>query len=270
MTRLHTFHGRARLGWGAAMLLALALGLASASARAALQDEIQVYTDEINDPGEYGLEWHVNSTPSGGATPSYPGEVTSHHGLRITPEFSRGLTRTLEVGLYVPAAWAAGGAFYTPGLKARLKWLPIQSQDTGGFFAGVNLELSQVSQRFAKSPRGGEIRNILGWRNDDWLLVVNPIFGLELSNGASRTPGLEWATKINRKVAPGVSLGWERYNDRGPYNHALPVAEQTRVNYVVADVEGKDWDFNFGIGRGNTAASDKWTVKAIVGFPLGQ
>ena len=49
----------------------------------AVTDEIQVYTDEINQPGEYGVEWHLNSTPSGVSAPSYPGEITSHHGLRI-------------------------------------------------------------------------------------------------------------------------------------------------------------------------------------------
>jgi hypothetical protein len=236
---------------------------------AALQDEIQVYTDEINQPGEYGVEWHMNSTPSGLSTPSYAGEITSHHGLRITPEFSRGLTKTVELGLYVPTAFSSGGTFYAPGLKARVKWLPIQSQDTGGFFAGVNLELSQVSQRFSPSARNAEIRNILGWRNEDWLVSINPIFGLALSSGAAHTPGLEIATKINRKVAAGWSVGWERYHDRGPYNRFLPYPEQTLVNYLVLDHEGQHFDLNFGIGRGQTTSSDHWTVKAIVGFPLG-
>jgi hypothetical protein len=239
------------------------------TALAALQDEIQVYTDEINQPGEYGLEWHINSTPSGISTPGYSGEITSHHGLRITPEFSRGLTKSLEVGLYVPTAFSPRASFHAPGLKARLKWLPFQSQDTGGFFAGVNVELSQINQRFAQSPRSGEIRNILGWRNDDWLLAINPIFGLELSSGRPRTPGLEIATKINRHVAPGWSLGWERYHDRGPYNGFLPSAQQTLVNYLVLDHEAKGYDLNFGVGRGQTTASDKWTLKAILGFAFG-
>ena len=264
---LWNFFNRPR-GWVARWLFSIAL-FASLPAWAALQDEIQVYTDEINQPGEYGVEWHLNSTPSGVSAPSYPGEITSHHGLRITPEFSRGLTKTVELGLYVPMAWSSGGAFYAPGLKARVKWLPIQAQDTGGFFAGVNLELSQVSQRFSPSARNAEIRNILGWRNDDWLVAINPIFGLQLSSGAARTPGLEIATKINRKVAAGWSVGWERYHDRGPYNRFLPYPEQTLVNYLVLDHEGQHFDLNFGIGRGQTTASDHWTLKAIVGFPLG-
>ena len=92
-----------------------------------------------------------------------------------------------------------------------------------------------MSQRFAQSPRGGEIRNILGWRNDDWLVAVNPIFGLSFSSGVGHTPGLELATKLNRRIAPGWSLGWERYHDRGPYNRFLPGSEQTLVNYLVLE-----------------------------------
>jgi hypothetical protein len=249
-------------------LIGVCICVAPGLALAALQDEIQVYTDEINAPGEYGLEWHINSTPSGVGTPSYPGEITSHHGLRVTAEFSRGLTRTLEIGLYVPVVRAAGGAVYAPGLKARLKWLPVQATEHGGFFAGSNLELGQIQRRFSESPRHAEIRNILGWRNDDWLLSVNPIFGLDLSRNVPHTPGLEVATKVSRKVTGRVALGWEYYNDRGPYQQFLPLQAQTRVHYIVTDIEGQGWDLNFGVGRGNTLASDKWTLKAVLGFPL--
>ena len=31
----------------------------------AIQDEIQVYVDDVNAPGEYGLETHINTTPRG-------------------------------------------------------------------------------------------------------------------------------------------------------------------------------------------------------------
>jgi hypothetical protein len=132
------------------------------------------------------------------------------------------------------------------------------------------LEYSQISQRFAASPRAGEMRNILGWRNDDWLLAINPIFGFAYSPGVPHTPGLEIATKVTRKVKDGLSLGWERYNERGPYNQFLPFNQQMLVNYLVADIEAHGYDFNLGIGKGQTTASDKWTLKAIIGFPLGE
>ena len=257
---------RNRLGRWAAVGLVCAL--MAATAQAALQDEIQVYTDEINKPGQYGLELHLNSTPSGIGAPSYPGEVTSLHGLRITPEFSRGLTKSVELGLYVPTAFSAGGSFDAPGLKARVKWLPIQPEENGGFFAGINVEYSQISKRFSASPRAGEMRNILGWRNDDWMLAINPIFGFAYSPGVAHTPGLEIATKVTRKVKEGLAIGWERYNERGPYNQFLPSSQQMLVNYLVADIEAHGYDFNLGLGKGQTSASDKWTLKAIIGFPL--
>jgi hypothetical protein len=46
--------------------LVLALSCAAllpSAARAALSDEIQVDTDDINAPHEFGLELHVNATP---------------------------------------------------------------------------------------------------------------------------------------------------------------------------------------------------------------
>lgn len=68
---------------------------------AVLQDEIQVYDNEINAKGEASLELHVNSTPSGVTTPSYPGEVMNNNGVRVTPEFAYGLGNDLEAGLYI-------------------------------------------------------------------------------------------------------------------------------------------------------------------------
>jgi hypothetical protein len=239
-------------------------------AHAALQDEIQVYTDEMNDPGQYGLELHVNTTPSGSATPIPAGQVPNDHGARFTPEFSLGLTSTTEAGLYVPTVYTRDGSFSGAGAKLRLKWLPVRAQDHGGFFAGVNLEVSSVGARFTDSPRSGEMRNILGWTDEKWLLAINPILGVDLSPGFSRVPSLEIATKINRRITDDFSIGWERYNDRGSINNFAPLPAQGLVNYLVVDTEIGGFDLNLGVGRGTTAASDRWTIKAIIGVPLGK
>lgn len=61
--------------------LAAILSILSLNAAAALVDEIQVYTDDINTPGEFGVELHVNTFPHGRKTPDYPGEVTTHRTL---------------------------------------------------------------------------------------------------------------------------------------------------------------------------------------------
>jgi len=247
-------------------LAALSLCAACGLAQAGLQDEIQVYTDEINEPGEYGVEVHMNSTPSGISTPSYPGEVTNHHGVRLTPEFSLGLGKTTDIGLYVPTVYTPDGQYLAAGLKLRFKWLPIQSQEHDGFFAGMNFEIGQVRQRFSESPRGGEIRNILGWRGTNWLLVLNPIFEFDASTGFSHQPALQVATKVNRRITEGWWLGWERYNDRGPLHQPLPASQQPTVNYLVLDYEGHGFDLNVGIGRGNAPQADHWTFKSVLGY----
>ena len=100
---------------GAIALLA-ALGT-SKPAISAQQDEIQVYTDDINKRGEFGLEWHLNTTPQGRTTPDYPGEITNHHGFRFTPEFSYGLTSDVELGLYLPMLIDGSGDYHFVGVK---------------------------------------------------------------------------------------------------------------------------------------------------------
>jgi hypothetical protein len=34
------------------------------------------------------------------------------------------------------------------------------------------------------------------------------------------------------------------------------------------DIESHDFDINFGIGRGDSNASDSWIAKAIIAFPF--
>ena len=85
-------------------LLAL-LGLtALPAAWAALPDEIQVYADDLNAPGEFGLEVHVNTSPRGQRDATYAGEVKNDHSLFVTPELSWGLNDTMDAGLYLPTA----------------------------------------------------------------------------------------------------------------------------------------------------------------------
>jgi hypothetical protein len=48
--------------------------LVSGTANAYLQDEIQVYDDEVNARSEYSLELHLNTTPRGNQQQGYPGK----------------------------------------------------------------------------------------------------------------------------------------------------------------------------------------------------
>jgi hypothetical protein len=113
-----------------------------------------------------------------------------------------------------------------------------------------------------------ELRPIIGWRNDNWLLSFNPIIGVAVSGDVSREPSLAPAIKVARKVGEGVHLGFEHYADLGGIHHIPAFNQQDHTFYGVVDIETKNFDVNFGIGRGVTSASEKWVAKLIVGIPF--
>jgi hypothetical protein len=259
---------RARLRACIGRVTVAALTCLASPVQAELPDEIQVYADDINAPGQFHLELHLNTTPSGRSTPHYPGEITPAHGIRLTPEFSYGLTPDLEAGLYVPTERASGGSVYVAGAKLRMKWLGVHASG-GGPFAGLNIELSQVAERFERDRRSMEMRPMLGWRSADWLIAFNPTLDIALAGpGKDQPPDFAPSLKVARTVTDWAALGLEYYTDLGPVSDILPYAQQGRTLYAAIDVERPPWVFNFGIGRGFGEASDAWTVKMIFEIPL--
>ncbi len=229
-------------------------------AHGALPDEIQVYTDDVSAPGERGIELHVNTTPSGRSAPGYPGEVPTHHGLRITPELSWGLAPDVDWGLYLPFVRSGDGTDYFAGPRFRLKWMPLRGNP--GYFAGMNVELSFVERRFEEARRTAEFRPIVGYRDDDWLFAFNPIVGTDLAGPQKGVLTLAPAFKIARSAGGGYALGAEYYAELGRLSHFAPRSEQSHILYFVLDTQ----KLNFGVGRGLNGATDRWTVKAIYSF----
>lgn len=251
------------------LLLLLAGALAHGPARAALSDEIQVYDDSINKPGEAGLEVHVNRTARGRTEPDYPGEITPSRGLRVTPEISWGVAPGFDVGLYIPLLFDSPGQSYYAGPKFRAKWLPILPPETGGFFLGINWELATVDKRFEAARNSMEFRPILGYRDREWLAVINPVLTYDLTQGY-RQGGMDFspAVKVSRTLAPGFGAGFEYYAELGKLAHFSPRDKQAHSLYLAIDVDRKPVGFNFGIGHGLNAATDRWTLKAIFDIPF--
>ena len=232
------------------------------TAFAALPDEIQVYTDEINRPGAWGLELHANVTPAGNKLPAYPGEITTNHGLRVTPEISYGLNDDWEAGLYVPAVRSSNGSYYMAGVRARMKWIPVKGP---GGFAGANLELYRVDPKFSDVNAGSELRFIAGYEGQNWLLSVNPVLNWGLVKSAGGADG-SLGVKLTRRAFQGCAFGGEYYSEFGKINATLPYSQQSNTLYGVMDYEGASFNLNFGIGRGLTPSADSWTVKSIIGI----
>ena len=242
---------------------ALLVLLFAAPALAALPDEIQVYTDDLEAPGETGVELHVNTTPSGRSAPDYPGEVTPRHGLRVTPELSRGLAKDWDAGLYLPFVRSADGTDYFAGPKFRLKWLPLRPPEGGtGYFAGVNGELALVERKFDLARRTLEIRPMLGLRREKWLFAFNPTVGTDLAGDERGVLMFHPSAKVAREVGGGSALGFEYYADLGRLSSFAPREEQQHALFFVLDTQR----VNLGVGRGLNNATDRWTLKAIFSF----
>ena len=248
--------------FGVRVVILLAL-IGPTGAHAALPDEIQVYTDDLERPGERGVELHVNTTPSGRSASAYPGEVAPWHGLRVTPEISWGLGHDMDWGLYLPFVRAADGSTFFAGPKFRLKWMPVLPREgEGGWFAGINGEIAFVQQRFEEPRRAGEIRPIIGYRDSAWLVAANPSLELDLAGEEKGVLFFSPSAKAGRKVTGKWMLGAEYYGDFGRLSRFAPRAEQAHTLYLALDADR----VNFGIGRGLGGAADRWTFKAIFSF----
>ncbi len=245
----------------------LVLGLTQGTVAQAASDEIQVYTEELDAPGEFGLEQHLNYTIKGRQTPDYPGQMTSHHVTQITPEFSYGITSNLEAGLYVPFAISPAGDTFLNGLRVRLKYIAPRQADEDMFY-GLNVEVGRDTHRTSDSISGMEIRPIIGYRDAQWLVSFNPILNLGLASNVSHQPQFEPALKLTHRVSDGMRSGLEYYGSYGSLSHMLPGDQRSHSLYAVADVESHGYDVNFGVGRGFVNAGDAWVMKAIIGLPL--
>ncbi|GAB3455446.1 hypothetical protein GCM10027321_07940 [Massilia terrae] len=243
------------------LLLALAAGAATAA-----PEEIQVYMNEMNKPGEFGLDVHANYVLSGSRELDYTGAQLSRHALRVTPEFSYGLTDSLELGAYILGARDAAGRYDIGGEKLRLKFIP--SAPDSPLFYGANLELGRVDHRFDDNPWNGELKGILGYKGARWTAALNVNVDFKVSGPVPAPTTVELATKLGYAISDGTQLGIESYNELGQASRLGHPGRQAHTTYAVLDTSVKGWDLNLGIGRGNQLASDRWVLKAIIGVPF--
>ena len=246
--------------------LAIAATALSINAWAA-GDEIQVYTDEMNEVGQYGVELHLNYVPQGSKELSHPGEIPSNHRFQATPEFSYGITKSLEAGLYVPFAISDQGDMYATGLRPRLKYIH-QPSEPSIFFWGFNTEFGYSSLKVTDSMWGLELRPIMGIRTDNWLIAFNPIIDVPLSKGGMHKAEFEPSLKVARKINESLELGIEHYSGLGPVSNLQGWKNQEHTVFATADFKVKGMEVNFGVGRGYHNGQDDWVIKSIVAFPF--
>jgi hypothetical protein len=255
---------------GAGLIAVSAAALFAATPALAGPEEIQVYMDELDAPGELGLDVHANYVPSGGQVGDYPGEQQSVHRLRITPEFSYGLTRNLEFGAYLPLATLDNhGQFGIDGIKFRLKYI-LPRAERQKWFVGANFEIGRVDHQLDINPYNAEFKVIAGMRAGRWTIAGNASIDFTVSGPEPGPASLEIASKVNYSLSERVALGVENYSGLGEFRSLGHFGASEQASYVTIDTRLRRWDLNFGVGRGYGSNPDKWIVKAVIGVPIGR
>jgi hypothetical protein len=194
--------------------------------------------------------------------PPFPGGLTSHNSLNGTPEFAYGLTDWWEIGLYLPFA-VRDEKFYSNSFKLRTLFVSPHAEQRD-FFYGVNFEFSNQTPPFAQTRFAMEIRPIIGVRNFEYELIVNPI--VDIGFGKYGEADFAPAVRVARKLDKDLFVGLEYYADFGKIGDFLKLPDQQHLLFAVTDFKLGVMDVNFGVGYGLTPGSDRWVIKTILGY----
>jgi hypothetical protein len=253
--------GKARFDGKTMIVAALAL-LGAAGANAA-PEEIQVYLDDLNQVGQFGVDVHNNYVLSGSSQPEYDGARPPLHVFRLTPEFSYGLSSQFELGAYVLTSVDADNRSHVDGEKVRIKYIAPHDETKGAFW-GANIEVGRTDRSVSPQSSNVELKGILGYRSGDWLFAANANIDRALVDGDPAM--IEVDGKVALRLDHKNQVGFETYNELGEVRHPGQYGQRSQMLYAVLDSEVAKFDLNLGIGRGLTDASDRWVLKAIVGY----
>jgi hypothetical protein len=249
-------------------ILLLLATLVTPVAQAVYLDEIQVYDGEMNEPGEFGLELHANTTISGQTVPSFPNQRVSQGGFRLTPEFSYGLSKHFELGFYTPLIWTPDYGFETAGYKPRIKWMPILNNETQPWAVGLNFEYSVFNSGMDFPRKSAEFRGIIAWEKDKWSLAFNPVIDSSRSEGQDSSWVFNYQARVIRKYSGDFITGYgmEYYAGQSAVNN-IDTTSQPKQVYAILELKTPPGflggtNVHMGLGYG-WDSGDRVTLKMI-------
>jgi hypothetical protein len=251
------------------MFLLLFCALFTTPARAQSAYEIQIYGSDTVQKGATMVELHTNTYPAG---PDQPGAVQPDaHAWHETLEVTRGFTDWFETGFYAFSSarsgegWSYAGSHIRPRVMAPKAWgWPVG--------ASLSMEAGYFKPRFQETRWDLEIRPIVDWRRGPFYVAINPALerALMLYDGGSMSFQFAPGAKLSWDFTKLVTLGVEYYGNIGPLQNPSPLSQQQHQLFPVLDLNfSDDWEFNAGVGFGLNQATDRLTLKMIVGRRFG-
>jgi len=227
--------------------------------------EIQVYGAETVLPRSTMVELHSNFTADGQKA-TIDGVAPTWHAEHETVEITQGVNDWSEVGFYFFTSEQSGPGAQWVGSHIRPR---VRIPESWHWPVGLSLsnEIGYQRARFSLDTWTWEIRPILDKQTGRWYFAVNPALertwhGPDVNQGVSFAP----AAKISYDFTKKVTGGLEYYADYGNLLSPSPLHEQQQQIFPAIDLNlSPQWELNFGVGVGPTAATDHWIIKAIVG-----
>ena len=237
---------------------------AVASARAQGNYEIQVYGSETVRPRSTMFEIHSNFTAKG--HPGSPVLAATNHAEHETLEITQGVTEWSEVGFYFFTSEQRGLGTQWVGdhIRPRVRVPPEWHWPVG---VSLSQEIGYQRALFDPDTWTWEIRPIVDKQKGRLYLSINPAFertlhGPDVKLGLDFSPGVKVSWDFTKVFTAGV----EYYADYGDIRNIAPLHDQQQQIFPAVDLNvSPDWEINFGVGIGPTAATDHWIVKGIIG-----
>jgi hypothetical protein len=236
----------------------------------AVDPDYDVRLGDLVPPGEFAAGLHAVYTPSGARKPD-PDVRSGHHVLQVSPTFSWGLTRDTDVELQLYASGGPRGEYRIGGAKVELAWVPMRpaSDDADGYWLGAAAEVGRMPRTVSTSDLDGEVKALVGLRRGSWTIGLNPAIQAKLAGPGERgRPELSLKAVLSYKISDRLRAGIEHYASAGALRHPGPLSRQPQHTFGVVELKAKQLELNVGLGRGLNSYSERWIVKAVVGFPF--
>ena len=252
---------------GGRLLLAIA-ALAAPAMLSGQTDEIQVYDAAIAEPGIFNLMVHMNFTPIGRTTPTYPGAIIANDSFQTTAEWAYGVTPWFEQGLYLPVTSPHSTNYGGTSNGFKLRELFVRPHaDDHKFFYGVNFEFSVNHHYWESRTITSEIRPIVGLHLKPWDIIFNPILDNEYYGGI-RNLQFNPATRVAYNFNERWAVAAEEYDGFGTLKDVVPVSQQFHEVWAVMDHNNKIVNIEAGVGVGYSAGADRLTFKLMLSRDL--
>ncbi len=251
------------------VLAAFAVVAVARAAQAQDNYEIQVYGSDLVPKGFTMVELHSNFTLQG-STGVSDGLYPTQHALHETLEITHGFTDFFEIGFYAFTSTTPGygaqwvGDHIRPRVAVPESWhWPIG--------ASLSTEVGYQRRVFSQDTWTWEIRPILDQHLGRFYWSINPALERSLK-GPGTSAGVEFAPNVQATfdVTPKVQAAIEYYGSYGSLGQFDPLSDTQQQIFPAVNIDfGPEGDFNLGVGRGLTGATDGLLVKMILGYRLG-